>query len=151
MGAFVPGNVRTSIRGRYSHCGTVVHDVNNVSLRLLNVNGGKRVNFGRPSSSFTGRARYISLARGAVRTGTHFFSFVRRIPARTCAANVGGVVRTQRVLLVTDNRTGTSTLCRTICKPVAPRMPTSVLRLRSRISIITSRTTLSHVVGRKLV
>lgn len=141
-GAFIPGNATRSLKRRYHGCRDGLGGRNNVSLRVLKVNGGKRVNFGRPKASFSSGARVISLTSSAVGTGTEFFRAVRRIPARTVAVKVSAVVRDERVLLLTSNRTGTSTVRGLLKGKIGRRFPTSVLGGRPGIGIVTSRTTL---------
>ncbi len=137
-GAFIPGNGTTSLSTRYGTCSREVCGVK-VSVRLLNVNISNRVNFGRPSRFFAGRARGIILSRSAVITGTHFFRDVSSIPGATIAVNVNNVVSTSGILLITGNTGGGRVLRGTFFNPVAPRIPTSVLRLRGSMAMVCDR------------
>lgn len=146
-GARLPGKTTRSVPRRYRQCRRLVGSLTSVSLRLLKVKHGKRVNFGRPNASFRDHARIISLTRDAHGTGTEFFGSVRSIPTRTVAVKVTSVLSDQRVVLLTSNSTGTRTVERLICKRPSRRFPTSTLGLRRGIAVVTSRRTLDLIDG----
>lgn len=134
------GNGTSSISRRYHTCSGLVESTKNVSVRLLNINEGNRVNFGRPSGRFAGNSFGIGLARDAVRTGSGCFSR-GPVPRCTLAVNINSVVDTGGVVLVTANGTGTSTMGTLISNRISPTYPTSVLRFRHSAIVCLSGST----------
>lgn len=127
-------------------CSETVRRTNNVSIRVLNVNASKRINFGRPKSSLTSNAHIGALIRRAHVSGTQFFSSsVGGIPARYVARNVNAVLGTHRLILLTFKSNGTRTITRAIRNNIDTFYPTSTLRVRPRTAVVISRRTTDHL------
>lgn len=121
---------------------------NNLSLIILKLNTSNRFYNGLPGAArfrrrairFPVRKRVISVI-----TRNRLNNSFSLIPSDCIAVKPGDVVTTGGLLVVIDNTNGTRTLGGILRNPIARSIPTSILRLRPSLVMVTSGTTTTRL------
>ncbi len=116
-----------------------------VDLQLLGIGRNGHIGFNEPDSQFIGETHVVDLTESTIEANSRFFATRDDVPKQALSMGIGAIMGARRILLVASGEDKAEAVYNTVCGPIAPRCPASVLRLHPNVVLVADEAALSRV------
>lgn len=115
---------------------TILRSTGGVDLQLLGIGRNGHIGFNEPDSVFPKDTHCVRLSESTIEANARFFSSADEVPREAYTMGVGTIMRAQRILLVASGKSKAEAVFQTVCGPVTPEVPASILQFHHDATII---------------
>lgn len=87
----------------------------------------------------------VELTQNTIEANARFFENEAAVPKKAITMGIGCIMATRRVLLVASGANKAEAVYRTVCGPITPQCPASILQLHNDVVIVGDEEALSMV------
>ena len=116
-------------------------------LQLLGIGNNGHIGFNEPDSVFTKATHVVDLTESTISANARFFASANEVPRQALTMGIGCIMAARRVLLVANGAGKADALYNTICGPISPECPASILQLHGDVVIVADEAALSKVIA----
>ena len=147
----VPGNTRVP-DGLSKDPGTVckeydayIRSLGYVSLQLLGIGRNGHIGFNEPGDHFVKETHVVDLAESTIDANARFFASREDVPRQAISMGIGAIMGAKKVLLCASGEEKAEAIFNTVCGPISPSCPGSILQLHPNVVLVADETALSKL------
>ena len=116
-----------------------IHDAGGIDIQLLGIGRNGHIGFNEPADDFTYGTHIVTLTQSTIEANARFFSSADEVPRQAISMGIGNIMAARCVVLVATGESKAEAVYNTICGPITPRVPASILQLHPCCVILTDR------------
>ena len=123
----------------------LVRSLGYADLQLLGLGRNGHIGFNEPGDCFRKETHVVELTQNTIEANARFFENEAAVPKKAITMGIGCIMAARRVLLVASGANKAEAVSRTVCGPIAPQCPASILQLHNDVVIVGDEEALSMV------
>ena len=121
----------------------LVQSLGTVDLQLLGLGRNGHIGFNEPGDSFVEPTHCVDLKESTIEANKRFFESADDVPKQAYSMGIGTIMRAKKILVVVSGEDKAQALKDTICGPISPKVPGTILRLHSDVTIVADEAAMS--------
>jgi len=142
----VPSGLAEDAEAECAAYDKLVESLGYADLQLLGIGNNGHIGFNEPDSSFTKATHVVDLTESTISANARFFASADEVPRQALTMGIGCIMAARRVLLVANGAGKAEALYNTVCGPITPECPATILQLHSDVVIVADEAALSKVI-----
>ena len=123
----------------------LVRSLGYADLQLLGLGRNGHIGFDEPGDCFRKETHVVELTQNTIEANARFFENEAAVPKKAITMGIGCIMAARRVLLVASGANKAEAVYRTVCGPITPQCPASILQLHNDVVIVGDEEALSMV------
>ena len=123
----------------------LVRSLGYADLQLLGLGRNGHIGFNEPGDGFRKETHVVELTQNTIEANARFFENEAAVPKKAITMGIGCIMAARRVLLVASGANKAEAVYRTVCGPITPQCPASILQLHNDVVIVGDEEALSMV------
>ncbi len=116
-----------------------------VDLQLLGIGRNGHIGFNEPGDCFIRETHVVDLAESTIEANSRFFASPDDVPKQAISMGIGAIMGAKRILLAASGADKADAIYKTVCGPITPRCPGSILQLHPNVVLVADEAALSKV------
>lgn len=141
----VPDGLAADPAGECARYDEYVRSLGYASLQLLGLGRNGHIGFNEPGESFIKETHVVDLTQSTIDANARFFASANDVPRQALTMGIGCIMAARRVLVVASGEDKADAVYNTVCGPIAPSCPGSILQLHSDVVLVADEAALSKV------
>lgn len=121
----------------------LIAEYGGIDLQLLGIGHNGHIAFNEPADTFTVGTNCVDLQPSTIEANKRFFASEADVPRQAYSMGIGNIMQAKKIVVIVSGADKAKILKEIICGPVTPRVPASVLKLHSDVTIIADAAALS--------
>ena len=121
----------------------LVQSLGTVDLQLLGLGRNGHIGFNEPGDSFVEPTHCVDLKESTNEANKRFFESADDVPKQAYSMGIGTIMRAKKILVVVSGEDKAQALKDTICGPISPKVPGTILRLHPDVTIVADEAAMS--------
>ena len=121
----------------------LVQSLGTVDLQLLGLGRNGHIGFNEPGDSFVEPTHCVDLKESTIEENKRFFESADDVPKQAYSMGIGTIMRAKKILVVVSGEDKAQALKDTICAPISPKVPGTILRLHPDVTIVADEAAMS--------
>ncbi len=114
-------------------------------LQLLGIGRNGHIGFNEPGDCFISETHVVDLTESTIEANSRFFASRDDVPRQALSMGIGAIMGAKRVLLVASGEDKADAVYNTVCGPISPKCPASVLRLHPNFVLVADEAVFSRL------
>ena len=114
----------------------LIRDLGGIDLQLLGMGHNGHIGFNEPTDHFPAMTHEVELEEITRQANKRFFNSIDEVPTAAYTMGIGTVMAARKVVLVATGADKKEILYKTLCGPVTPQVPASILQFHPDVTII---------------
>ena len=114
-------------------------------LQLLGLGRNGHIGFNEPGDSFIKETHVVDLTQSTIDANARFFASADDVPRQALTMGIGCIMAARRVLVVASGADKADAVYNTVCGPIVPGCPGSILQLHPDVVLVADEAALSKV------
>lgn len=123
----------------------VVKKLGGVDLQVLGIGNNGHIGFNEPDEYFAKGTHQVALAESTIQANARFFNSIDEVPKFAYSMGIQTIMLARKILLMASGNSKAEAIYNTICGPITPKVPASILQLHPDVIIIADEEALSKV------
>lgn len=123
----------------------LVRSLGYADMQLLGLGQNGHIGFNEPGDCFRKETHVVELTQNTIEANARFFENEAAVPKKAITMGIGCIMAARRVLLVASGANKAEAVYRTVCGPITPQCPASILQLHNDVVIVGDEEALSMV------
>lgn len=123
----------------------LVRSLGYADMQLLGLGQNGHIGFNEPGDCFRKETHVVELTQNTIEANARFFENEAAVPKKAITMGIGCIMAAHRVLLVASGANKAEAVYRTVCGPITPQCPASILQLHNDVVIVGDEEALSMV------
>ena len=132
----VPDGTEPDSEKECSRYENVIEAYGGVDLQLLGLGHNGHIGFNEPDKDFARTTHCVDLTQSTIEANKRFFESAEDVPRQAYTMGIGTIMNAKKILLLASGEDKAEAMYQTMCGPITPRVPASVLRLHRDVTII---------------
>lgn len=142
----VPNGLAEDAEAECAAYDKLVESLGYADLQLLGIGNNGHIGFNEPDSSFTKATHVVDLTESTISANARFFESANEVPRQALTMGIGCIMAARRILLVANGAGKAEALYNTVCGPITPECPATILQLHGDVVIVADEAALSKVI-----
>ncbi|MCI8515337.1 MAG: glucosamine-6-phosphate deaminase [Hungatella sp.] len=123
----------------------VIADLGGVDLQLLGLGHNGHIGFNEPDEAFGTITHCVDLTQSTIEANKRFFASIDDVPKQAYTMGIKTIMQAKKILLVVSGADKAEALYKTVCGPVTPQVPGSILQLHNNVVVVADEAALSKI------
>lgn len=123
----------------------LIRSLGYADLQLLGVGRNGHIGFNEPGDSFVKETHVVDLTQSTIDANARFFASADDVPRQALTMGIGCIMAARRVLVVASGADKADAVYNTVCGPIVPGCPGSILQLHPDVVLVADEAALSKV------
>lgn len=115
------------------------------SLQLLGIGRNGHIGFNEPGDCFVKETHVVDLTENTIDANARFFATREDVPKQAVSMGVGAIMGAKKILLCASGEEKAEAIYNTVCGPITPKCPGSVLQLHPNVVLVADEAALSKL------
>ena len=107
-----------------------------VDLQLLGIGRNGHIGFNEPDDHFVKETHVVDLAESTIDANARFFASRDDVPKQAISMGIGAIMNAKKVLLCASGEEKAEAIYNTVCGPITPKCPGSILQLHPNVVLV---------------
>ena len=116
-------------------------------LQLLGLGRNGHIGFNEPSDHFVKETHVVDLTESTIEANARFFASADDVPKQALTMGIGCIMAARRILLIASGADKADAIYKTVCGPITPECPASILQLHPDVVLVCDEAALSKLEG----
>ena len=116
-----------------------------IDLQLLGLGHNGHIGFNEPCDEFPVRTHVVELTESTINANSRLFESIDQVPREAYTMGIGSIMKARKILVVVSGEDKADALKATICGPITPQVPASILQLHNDVTIVADEAALSKM------
>ena len=125
----------------------VLRSVGDVDIQLLGIGRNGHIGFNEPSDHFVKETHVVDLTESTIEANARFFASADDVPKQALTMGIGCIMAARRILLIASGADKADAIYKTVCGPITPECPASILQLHPDVVLVCDEAALSKLEG----
>ena len=123
----------------------LIQSLGGVDLQLLGIGHNGHIGFNEPADSFARETHCVNLTESTIDANKRFFESEDDVPRQAYTMGIGSIMKARKILVVVSGEDKADALKATICGPITPQVPASILQLHNDVTIVADEAAMSKL------
>lgn len=123
----------------------VIADLGGIDLQLLGLGHNGHIGFNEPDEAFGTITHCVDLTKSTIEANKRFFASINDVPKQAYTMGIKTIMHAKKILLVVSGADKAEALYKTMCGPVTPQVPGSILQLHNNVVVVADEAALSRI------
>ena len=123
----------------------LIESLGGVDLQLLGMGHNGHIGFNEPGDFFDKGTHCVDLKESTIEANKRFFESADDVPRQAYSMGIGTILKSKKLLVVVSGEGKAEALKNSICGPVTPQVPGSILQFHPDVTIVADEAALSKV------
>lgn len=123
----------------------VIDCLNGVDLQLLGLGHNGHIGFNEPAEAFEKATHCVDLTASTIEANKRFFEKEEDVPRQAYTMGIGTIMKAKKILLIVSGEDKADILQKSLCGPVTPHVPASILQLHNDVTVVADEAALSKM------
>ena len=142
---FIPDGCATDPTEECARYNQLIRALGGIDLQLLGIGNNGHIGFNEPGDCFAKETHPVRLTENTIAANARFFSSVEEVPKYAISTGIKNIMQAKRILLIASGTAKAEALFSTICGPITPAVPASILQLHENVTIVADEAALALV------
>ena len=142
---FVPDGLAQDVEGACREYDALIEQVGGIDLQLLGLGRNGHIGFNEPAEDFARGTHCVDLTASTIDANKRFFASEADVPRQAVTMGIGTIMRAKKIVVVVSGADKAEALRGTICGPITPKLPASILQLHPDVTIVADEAALSQL------
>ena len=121
----------------------ILKNLGGIDLQILGLGHNGHIGFNEPSDIFPKDTHIVNLQESTIEANKRFFASSEQVPRQAYTMGIGTIIRAKKILLMVSGEDKAEILHTSLCGPVTPKVPASILQLHPDVIIVADEAALS--------
>lgn len=121
------------------------------SLQLLGIGRNGHIGFNEPGNCFIKETHVVDLTESTIDANARFFASRDDVPKQAISMGIGAIMGAKKVLLCASGAEKADAIYNSVCGPITPKCPGSVLQLHPNVVLVADEAALSKLIAAGVV
>ena len=122
-----------------------IEEAGGIDLQLLGLGPNGHIGFNEPADSFARETHCVNLTESTIDANKRFFESENDVPRQAYTMGIGSIMKARKILVVVSGEDKADALKATICGPITPQVPASILQLHNDVTIVADEAAMSKL------
>ncbi len=141
----VPDGTKEDGESECARYEALIDSLGGTDIQLLGIGGNGHIGFNEPDDSFIRDTHCVKLTDSTIEANSRFFASKDDVPKYAYTMGIGSIMKAKKILLVASGKGKAQAIYDTVCGPIAPSCPASVLQLHPDVVIVADEDALSLI------
>lgn len=123
----------------------IIKSLGGIDIQLLGIGGNGHIGFNEPDDAFIRDTHCVKLTDSTIEANSRFFASKDEVPKYAYTMGIGSIMQAKKILLVASGKNKAKAVYDTVCGPITPKVPASVLQLHPDAVIVADEDALSMI------
>lgn len=142
---YLPNGLENDAAAECTRYDQVIEKLGGTDIQLLGIGANGHIGFNEPCDVFEPGTHCVTLSESTIQANARFFATLEEVPRQAYTMGIGSIMRARTILLVANGESKAEAVYRSLCGPVTPQVPASVLQLHPDVTIVADEAALSKV------
>ena len=115
------------------------------SLQLLGIGRNGHIGFNEPGDCFVKETHVVDLTESTIDANARFFASRDDVPRQAISMGMEAIMGAKKVLLCASGEEKADAICRSVCGPITPECPGSILQLHPDVVVVVDEAAFSKL------
>lgn len=116
-------------------------------LQLLGIGRNGHIGFNEPGDCFVKETHVVDLAESTIDANARFFASRDDVPKQAISMGMGAIMGAKKVLLCASGEEKADAIYNSVCGPITPKCPGSILQLHKNVVLVADEAALSKLIA----
>ena len=121
----------------------VIRSTGGVDLQLLGLGHNGHIGFNEPDDEFDKLTHCVSLTESTIEANKRFFEKEEDVPRQAYTMGIKTIMRAKKILLIVSGADKADILYQSLCGPITPHVPASILQLHNDVTVVADEAALA--------
>ena len=142
---FVPDGLESDSDKACARYNEIIRAHGGIDLQLLGLGRNGHIGFNEPADSFARETHCVNLTESTIDANKRFFESENDVPRQAYTMGIGSIMKAKKILVVVSGEDKADALKATICGPITPQVPASILQLHNDVTIVADEAAMSKL------
>lgn len=142
---YLPDGMNMDSEAEAARYEEVLASVGQVDLQLLGMGHNGHIGFNEPGDVFAKATHCVDLKESTIEANKRFFESADDVPRQAYSMGIGTILKSKKLFVVVSGEGKAEALKNSICGPVTPQVPGSILQFHPDVTIVADEAALSKV------
>ncbi|WP_251316104.1 glucosamine-6-phosphate deaminase [Flintibacter muris] len=147
----VPDGLASDPDGECTGYDAYIRSLGGIDLQLLGVGHNGHIGFNEPGDVFVKPTHVVDLTERTIDANARFFATRDDVPKQAFTMGIGPIMAAKKILLIASGEEKAEAVYNTVCGPINPHCPGSILQLHSDVVLVADEAALSKVIAAGVV
>ena len=147
----VPDGLASDPDGECTGYDAYIRSLGGIDLQLLGVGHNGHIGFNEPGDVFVKPTHVVDLTESTIDANARFFATRDDVPKQAFTMGIGPIMAAKKILLIASGEEKAEAVYNTVCGPINPHCPGSILQLHSDVVLVADEAALSKVIAAGVV
>ncbi|MBQ6998902.1 MAG: glucosamine-6-phosphate deaminase [Clostridia bacterium] len=141
----VPDGTKEDGEAECARYEALIDSLGGTDIQLLGIGGNGHIGFNEPDESFIRDTHCVKLTDSTIEANSRFFASKDDVPKYAYTMGIGSIMKSKKILLVASGKGKAKAIYDTVCGPITPSVPASILQLHPDVVIVADEEALSLI------
>ena len=141
----IPDGTNPDAAGECARYDGVIEAFGGADLQLLGIGRNGHIGFNEPGDCFIKETHVVDLAENTIDANARFFASRDDVPKQAISMGIGAIMNAKKVLLCASGEEKAEAIYNTVCGPITPKCPGSILQLHPNVVLVADEAALSKL------
>ena len=122
-----------------------IHSLGYASLQLLGIGRNGHIGFNEPGDCFVKETHVVDLTESTIDANARFFASRDDVPKQALSMGIGAIMGAKKVLLCASGEEKAEAIYNSVCGPITPKCPGSILQLHPNVVVVVDEAAFSKL------
>ena len=138
-----PDGMEPDAEKECSHYEEVLAGLGGVDLQLLGLGHNGHIGFNEPDEEFDKLTHCVNLTESTIEANKRFFEKEEDVPRQAYTMGIKTIMRAKKILLIVSGADKADILYQSLCGPITPHVPASILQLHNDVTVVADEAALA--------
>ena len=118
-----------------------------VDMQLLGIGRNGHIGFNEPDDHFVKETHVVDLTESTIDANARFFASRDDVPKQAISMGMGAIMGAKKVLLCASGEEKADAIYHSVCGPITPKCPGSILQLHKNVVLVADEAALSKLIA----
>ena len=143
----VPDGLTKDAKAFCSEYDAYIRSKGYVDMQLLGIGRNGHIGFNEPDDHFVKETHVVDLAESTIDANARFFATRDDVPKQAISMGIGAIMGAKKVLLCASGEDKADAIYNSVCGPITPKCPGSILQLHKNVVLVADEAALSKLIA----
>ena len=147
----VPDGLAADLNAECARYDDYIRSQGYAALQLLGIGRNGHIGFNEPGDCFIKETHVVDLAENTIDANARFFASRDDVPKQAISMGIGAIMNAKKVLLCASGEEKAEAIYNSVCGPITPKCPGSILQLHPNVVLVGDEAALSKLIAAGVV
>lgn len=143
----VPDGLTADTDAECARYDAYIRSLGYASLQLLGIGRNGHIGFNEPGDCFVKQTHVVDLTESTIDANARFFPTRDDVPKQAISMGMGAIMGAKKILLCASGEEKADAICNSVCGPITPSCPGSILQLHPNVVLVADEAALSKLIA----